>query len=164
MNQKNYPQRRSLYAVLTSEEYQNLGHIVKKLQFPSTSSYLTAVCHTTLYGWHTCCHIPDADLDPVTSTWIRWQKARMQEEDRLRQTYFDLLSDLAFPVIAARGAQLAFHLLENEIETALAERTGCIPPADQLKNWTRIYETIYAEELGKHRAGLLRETTEETDD
>lgn len=153
--------RKHLYVFLTDDEYQTLDTLIHRMGFPHKIAYITAVCHTTLYGWHAKYHAPDADLDPLTAEWIAWHKNRIAAEDELRQACFDILSDLAFPVIAARGAQHAFHLLQNEIETALAERTGIIPPYDQLKTWIQVYETIYAEELGRHRADLRRETARE---
>jgi hypothetical protein len=133
------------------------------MAFTSTSAYITAVCRTTLYGWHTSYHTPDQDLNPETAAWIAWHKSRMTKEDGLRQTFFDVLTDLAFPVIAARGAQLALHLLQTDIETAMAERTGIIPSYEQLKTWMQVYETIHAEELGRHRADLARDTAQETE-
>ncbi|MCZ0861585.1 hypothetical protein O0S10_10210 [Methanocorpusculum sp. MG] len=163
MNHQTPHQRRSLYAFINDEEYQNFDTIIKKMQFPSTSAYLTAIIRVTLYGWQTKYHVPSGDLDPATADWIAWHKNRMTKEDRLRQTYFDILTDLAFPVIASRGAQLAFHLLQNEIETAMADRTGLIPSHEQLKTWTQIYETIHAEQLGRHRADLALEVVRESE-
>ena len=84
-------------------------------------------------------------------------------EAELRQTYFDVLTDLAFPVIASRGAQLAFHLLQSDIETALAERTGIVPSYDCMKTWTQVYETIHAEEPGRHRADLALDGIQESE-
>ena len=155
--------RKHLYALLTDEEYQTLDTLIHRMGFPHKIAYLTAVCRTTLYGWQTKYHVPSGELDPETADWIAWHKNHMTKEDLLRQTYFDILTDLAFPVIASRGAQLAFHLLQNEIETAMAEQAGMLPSYDQLKTWTQIYETIHAEELGRHRAGLARDTAQETE-
>jgi len=45
----------------------------------------------------------------------------------------------------------------------MAERTGIIPSYEQLKTWMQVYETIHAEELGRHRADLARDTTQETE-
>ena len=155
--------RKYLYAFLSEEEYHDLCTIIRTMAFPSTSAYITAVCRTTLYGWHTNYHTPEQDHNPETAAWIAWHKNRMTKEDGLRQTFFDVLTDLAFPVIAARGAQLAFHLLQSEIETAMAERTGIVPSFDCMKTWMQIYETIHAEELGRHRADLARDTARETE-
>ena len=158
MNSIQSSSRKCLYVTLTDDEYQTLDTLIHRMGFPHKIAYITAVARVTLYGWHTKYHASDADLDPLTADWIAWHKNRVTKEDRLRQTYFDILSDLAFPVIAARGAQLAFHLLQNEIEAAMAERTGLIPSYDCMKTWIQIYETINAEELSRHRADLARDT------
>lgn len=164
MNHQTPYQRRSLYAFINDEEFRNFDALVRKMQFASTSAYLTAVVRVTLYGWQTNYHAPEKDLAPETAAWIAWHKNRMGECDRLRQTYFDILSDLAFPVIASRGGQLAYHLLQAEIEAEMAERTGIIPSREQLKHWTQIYETIYAEQLGSYRADLVREAAREEEE
>ncbi|MDR0980439.1 MAG: hypothetical protein LBL85_01410 [Methanocalculaceae archaeon] len=163
MNHQNPSPRKYLYALLSEEEYTNLCTIIRKMAFPSTSAYITAVCRTTLYGWQTKHQTPDPELDPKTAAWILWHKSRMTAEDELRQQFFNVLTDLAFPVIASRGGQLAFHLLQAEIETAMAERTGIVPTFACMKTWMQIYETIHAEPLGRHRAGLAREATEEAE-
>ncbi|MCQ2355851.1 MAG: hypothetical protein MJ014_02350 [Methanocorpusculum sp.] len=62
------------------------------MQFPSTSAYLTAIILVTLYGWAGKYHAPPEDLEPVTAAWIAWHKSRVTAEDRLRQTFFDILS------------------------------------------------------------------------
>ncbi|MCZ0860918.1 hypothetical protein O0S10_06720 [Methanocorpusculum sp. MG] len=163
MNTPQLPTRKHLYAFLNDEEYHTLTTLIGRMEFPTLSAYITAVCRTTLYGWQTKYHVPSGELDPETADWIAWHKNHMTKEDRLRQTYFDILTDLAFPVIASRGAQLAFHLLQNEIETAMAEQAGMLPSYDQLKTWTQVYETIHAEQLGRHRADLARDTAQETE-
>ena len=157
------PMKRHAYTHLTEEEYQQLDELIRHQGFTTRTAYLTAVARVTLYGWQTKYHLPSGELDPVTAAWITWHKSRVTAEDQLRQTYFDILNDLAFPVIAARGAQLAFHLLRDEIETAMAERTGIVPSFDCMKTWTQVYETIHAEELGRHRADLTRDAARDTD-
>jgi len=147
--------------MLTDEEYQTLGTLIRRMGFANRKAYITAVCRATLYGWQTKYQTPDTELDPETAAWIAWHKSRMTTEDQLRQTFFDILTDLAFPVIASRGGQLAFHLLQTDIETAMAERTGIVPTFACMKTWTQIYETIHAEPLGRHRADLARETAQE---
>ena len=161
MNSQPSPTRKYLYAFLTDEEYKDFCTVIRTMAYPTTSAYITAVARVTLYGWHTRYHAAADDLDPATAAWIAWHQRRMTAEDTLRQQFFDVLTDLAFPVIAARGAQLAFHLLQTEIETALAERCGLVPSYDCMKTWTQVYETIYRQQLDEHRAGLARESSRE---
>ncbi|MDE2518552.1 MAG: hypothetical protein O0W93_03945 [Methanocorpusculum sp.] len=155
--------RQHTYTNLTDEEYRAFGDFVRRAGFPTKSAYFTAVVRVSIYRPHLDYHTPPDELDPTTLAWIQHWKNSMTTEDRLRQTYFDILTDLAFPVIASRGAQLAFHLLQNEIETAMAEQAGMLPSYDQLKTWTQIYETIHAEELGRHRADLALEVVRESE-
>jgi len=163
MNTPSASTRKHLYAFIDDEEYQALTTLIRRMEFPTLSAYFTAVARVTLYGWQTKYQTPDPELDPKTAAWITWHKSRMTAEDELRQQFFTVLTDLAFPVIASRGGQLAFHLLQAEIETAMAERTGIVPTFACMKTWMQIYETIHAEPLGRHRAGLAREATEEAE-
>lgn len=155
--------KRHAYTHLTEDEYQQLDALILHQRFTNRTAYLTAVARVTLYGWQTKYHLPPGEFDPVTAEWITWHKSRMTAEAELRQTYFVVLTDLAFPVIASRGAQLAFHLLQSDIEKALAERTGTVPSYDCMKTWTQAYETIHAEQLGRHRAGLALDVVRESE-
>ena len=104
--------KRHAYTHLTEDEYQQLDALIRHQGFTNRTAYLTAVARVTLYGWQTKYHLSPGELNPATAEWIAWHKSRITAEDRLRQTYFDVLTDLAFPVIASRGAQLTFHLLQ----------------------------------------------------
>ncbi|HJK77700.1 MAG TPA: hypothetical protein O0Y06_08825 [Methanocorpusculum sp.] len=155
--------RQHTYTNLTEEEYRAFGDFVRRAGFPTKSAYFTAVVRVSIYRCHRDYHTPSEKLDPTTLAWIQHWKNSMTAEDELRQTYFDVLTELAFPVIASRGGQLAFHLLQTEIECEMADRTGTIPPYEQMKTWTQVYETIHAEELGRHRADLARDAARETE-
>ena len=148
------PSRKYLYAFLTDEEYTGLCTLIREMAFPSTSAYITAVARVTLYGWHTNYHAPQDPIESAAAEWIAYRKSIMQDEERLRQKYFDVLTELAFPVIATRGGQRAFHLLEQEIENAVADHAGIVPSYDQMQYWMQIYETIFERQLAEHRTNL----------
>ena len=126
----------------------------KKMGFQNRSAYYTAVTRITLYGWHAGSRTQDGELDPDSAAWIAYRKTVADAEDNLRQAYFDILTDLAFPVIATRGGQRAFHLLQQEIENAVADQTGIVPSYDQMQHWMQIYETIFERQLAEHRTSL----------
>ena len=157
------PMKRHAYTHLTLQEYQQLDQHIQHQGFPNRTAYFTAVARVTLYGWHTNYHTPESRLDPETLAWITWHKHRMTQEDQLRQQFFDIITDLAFPVIAARGSQTAWDLLQNELQNQLAQQTGTLPSYQQLKTWIQTYETIHAEALGRHRADLIRENARQTE-
>lgn len=157
------PMKRHAYTHLTLQEYQQLDQHIQHQGFPNRTAYFTAVARVTLYGWHTDYHTPESRLDPETLAWITWHKHRMTQEDQLRQQFFDIITDLAFPVIAARGSQTAWDLLQNELQNQLAQQTGTLPSYQQLKTWIQTYETIHAEALGRHRADLIRENARQTE-
>ncbi|MDU9376838.1 hypothetical protein McpSp1_14720 [Methanocorpusculaceae archaeon Sp1] len=146
--------RKTLYAVLTDKEYCTFGELIHRMGFANKTAYLTSVIQHSLYGYHVRFSIPAGELDPDAGAWIQYRKRMMQDEDRLRQNYFDVLTDLAFPVIATRGGQRAFHLLEQEITDAVADRAGIVPTGDQMRYWMQVYETIFAEQLAEYRTNL----------
>ena len=146
--------KRHTYTLLTEKEYETLGDLIRKMGFASRSAYFTAVSRVTLYGHHTKTTAPQGELDPDSAAWIAYRKTVADAEDNLRQEYFDVLTNLAFPVIATRGGQRAFHLLHQEIENAVADHAGIVPSYDQMQHWMQIYETIFARQLAEHRTSL----------
>ncbi|MDV0444316.1 hypothetical protein [Methanorbis rubei] len=155
--------KRHAYTNLTDEEYQNLGKLVKNMGYQSRSAYYTAVSRVTLYGCHAAKHHITGDLDPPTIQWIAARRSAALAHDLMWQTYFDILSELAFPVIASRGAQTAYELLFSELQSAMTERLGRIPTIEQMRVWIQAYETTYADQLAEHRAELNRELRQEVE-
>lgn len=51
----------------------------------------------------------------------------------------------------------AFHLRQQDLENEMADRAGLVPSYDQMKQYTKIYETIYHPQLAEHRAALNKE-------
>ena len=80
------------------------------------------------------------------------------ELDTLRDAFFDVLDEYAFPVIAMHGADHACCALANDLKTWMYMKCKAVPQEADMKEWIKIYAAIKKGDIIRYR--ILR-TTEE---
>lgn len=130
--------RKHIYINLTEPENQTLEQLIRSAGYPSRTDYFTALAKTTIYG-----------ID-ISS---RIQKIRQLSTAKTRreETFFALLTELAFPVIAMKNAATAINILRDELRDEMYVRTGTVPTPAEMQHLARLYETLFLPELTAYR-------------
>lgn len=151
--------RLTTYLTISETESKTLDALIKDLGFTSRTEYFTAVAHVAIYG-------PFADNQnnpgqPAT-TWIKTLTGDRDTTLTQQETFMDILHEIAFPVIAARGGEHTLTLIAGDLKTAMLDRCGAIPTNAQMKEWTTIFENIFRPELTRYRTTQYRDKIAKT--
>ncbi|HJK78650.1 MAG TPA: hypothetical protein O0Y06_07630 [Methanocorpusculum sp.] len=130
--------RKHIYVNLTEPENETLDQILHNAGYLSRTDYFTALAKTSIYG-----------LD-ITN---RIQQIRQLSiaKTRREETFFTLLTELAFPVIAMKNATVAVTVLHDELRDEMYTRTGTVPTPAEMQHLARLYETLFLPELTAYR-------------
>ena len=130
--------KKHFYINLTEPENETLEQLIRSAGYPSRTEYFTALAKTTIYG-----------IDAINWT----QKIRQlgTAKTRREETFFALLTELAFPVIAMKNAATAVKVLHNELRDEMYTRTGTVPTPAEMQHLARLYETLFLPELTAYR-------------
>ena len=130
------------YANLTPAETEKLDEIADTLGYQSRTDLYTAAAHILLYG--------DA------AEFVR-QNNRKTELTRRMKVFFDIVDELAFPVIALRGIAPVYTFLLDDIRRELFNRTDAVPSDETLKHWLKIYANINRTRLDEYCDEIRRQ-------
>ena len=130
------------YANLTPAETEKLDEIADTLGYQSRTDLYTAAAHILLYG--------DA------AEFVR-QNNRKTELTRRMSVFFNILDELAFPVIALRGIAPVYTFLLDDIRRELFNRTDAVPTDETLKHWLKIYANINRTRLDEYCDEIRRQ-------
>ena len=73
------------------------------------------------------------------------------------QTFFAVIDDIAFPVIAMRGIAPVYTFLLDDIRRELYNRSRFVPSDETMKNWLKIYANIRRPQLLEYEAEIRRQ-------
>lgn len=146
--------RIATYLSITEQEAKQLDLKLKDTPFESRTDFITACARTFLYGTTDPGH---KNPGPLMENWIHNIRTIARQQETIRQTYFDILKELAFPVIAMRGSKTAYHLLRKDLERTMLERCGSVPPAEQMQTLMKAFEETHMPEIIRHRSETLKE-------
>ena len=130
------------YANLTPIETEKLDEIADTLGYQSRTDLYTAAAHILLYG--------DA------AEFVR-QNNRKTVLTRRMKVFFDIVDELAFPVIALRGIAPVYTFLLDDIRRELFNRTDAVPSDETLKHWLKIYANINRTRLDEYCDEIRRQ-------
>ena len=130
------------YANLTPIETEKLDEIADTLGYQSRTDLYTAAAHILLYG--------DA------AEFVR-QNKRTTALTRRMKVFFNILDELAFPVIALRGIAPVYTFLLDDIRRELFNRTDAVPTDETLKHWLKIYANINRTRLDEYCDEIRRQ-------
>ena len=130
------------YANLTPIETEKLDEIADTLGYQSRTDLYTAAAHILLYG--------DA------AEFVR-QNNRKTVLTRRMKVFFDIVDELAFPVIALRGIAPVYTFLQDDIRRELFNRTDAVPTDETLKHWLKIYANINRTRLDEYCDEIRRQ-------
>ena len=150
--------RHSAYLNITKEEADALDRKLHRNGFANRTEYFTACAHVTLYGRLIA---GEKTLHPQVTTWIADVGTCGRTTEKLQQAFIELLHELAFPVIAARGGDAALTLLAEDLRAEMYERTGNVPTPAAMGDWMPVFENIYRPELLSFRAEQYRRSLPE---
>ena len=130
------------YENLTPIETEKLDEIADTLGYQSRTDLYTAAAHILLYG--------DA------AEFVR-QNNRKTVLTRRMKVFFDIVDELAFPVIALRGIAPVYTFLLDDIRRELFNRTDAVPTDETLKHWLKIYANINRTRLDEYCDEIRRQ-------
>ena len=130
------------YANLTPIETDKLDELADTLGYQSRTDLYTAAAHILLYG--------DA------AEFVR-QNNRKTVLTRRMKVFFDIVDELAFPVIALRGIAPVYTFLLDDIRRELFNRTDAVPTDETLKHWLKIYANINRTRLDEYCDEIRRQ-------
>ena len=145
--------RTVFHAAITPEEARLLDKTLKAAGFENRTDYLTALIHTTLYG--SCADT--APLPDRITTWINTVRDHAADHDRLLTAAFAVFDEIAFATIAMKGTGHVLAHISRDLETAIYERCGMIPAAEDLRTYLRIYQNIRRPRLMQYRTEQIAE-------
>ena len=153
--------RIATYITITDREAQLLDKKLELTPFESRTDFLTACTRVFLYGKPEDRRETPKTPDTRMQNWLKDLSTEADLKETIRTTYFQLLRDLALPAIAMRGSKTAYRLLRKDLKRGMLDRCGIIPPAEEMKTLTRIFEEIHLPELIRHRTEALTEQYKE---
>ncbi|MDR0980978.1 MAG: hypothetical protein LBL85_04285 [Methanocalculaceae archaeon] len=127
------------YIAVSENEAQLLDKKLEQTPFESRTDFLTACPRVFLYGNSTD---KTRTPGPLMENWLGNLHDAAAVREQIRETYFNLLHELAFPAIAMRGSRTAYRLLRKDLERGMLERCGMIPPAEEMEPLARIIRWI----------------------
>ena len=140
--------RMRLHATLTDDELIIIDRIAEKLGYTSRTELVTALLRFLIYAKPF-----RKDTENVNSI-----TTLETELDTLRDAFFDVRDEYAFPVIAMHGADHACRALANDLKTWMYMKCKAVPQEADMKEWIKIYAAIKKGDIIRYR--ILR-TTEE---
>lgn len=126
---------------VTEKELALIDEIAESLGYTSRSELYTACIHILLYG---------------EGNTLLLNHQRTKECTKEMQTFFAVLDDTAFPVIAMRGIAPVYTFLLDDIRRELYNRSRFVPADETMKNWLKIYANIRRPELLEYEADVRR--------
>lgn len=136
--------RRHIYTLLNEQENTKLEKIIKNAGFKTRTDYFTACALLTIHGEN-------------TGHWIEKIRKLQTKKHQLEQTFFDLLTETSFPIIAMKGSETTFRALAETLQKEFFERTGAAVSKDKIKRLIEIYAMIHAPDLQEYRDEICRE-------
>ena len=87
------------------------------------------------------------------------------ELDKLRESFFSVIEEYAFPVLAMHGPDYTYRALYAELKTWMYQKSGAVPQDADMKEWIRLYSAIKKGDIIRYRiARTTEQFAEEYDD
>jgi len=127
---------------VTEKELEQIDKIAENLGYPNRTELYTACIHILLYGEGNTLHL---------------NHQRTKECSSEMQTFFAVIDDIAFPVIAMRGIAPVYTFLLDDIRRELYNRSQFVPSDETMKNWLKIYANIRRPQLLNYETEIRRQ-------
>lgn len=126
---------------VTEKELAQIDEIAECLGYTNRTELYTACIHILLYG---------------QGNTLLLNHQRTKECSSEMQTFFAVIDDIAFPVIAMRGIAPVYTFLLDDIRRELYNRSRFVPSDETMKNWLKIYANIRRPQLLEYEAEIRR--------
>ena len=127
---------------VTEKELAQIDEIAECLGYTNRTELYTACIHIILYG---------------QGNTLLLNHQRTKECSSEMQTFFAVIDDIAFPVIAMRGIAPVYTFLLDDIRRELYNRSRFVPSDETMKNWLKIYANIRRPQLLEYEAEIRRQ-------
>jgi len=127
---------------VTEKELEQIDKIAENLGYPNRTELYTACIHILLYG---------------EGNTLLLNHQRTKECSSEMQTFFAVIDDIAFPVIAMRGIAPVYTFLLDDIRRELYNRSQFVPSDETMKNWLKIYANIRRPQLLNYETEIRRQ-------
>ena len=127
---------------VTEKELAQIDEIAECLGYTNRTELYTACIHILLYG---------------QGNTLLLNHQRTKECSSEMQTFFAVIDDIAFPVIAMRGIAPVYTVLLDDIRRELYNRSRFVPSDETMKNWLKIYANIRRPQLLEYEAEIRRQ-------
>ena len=127
---------------VTEKELAQIDEIAECLGYTNRTELYTACIHILLYG---------------QGNTLLLNHQRTKECSSEMQTFFAVIDDIAFPVIAMRGIAPVYTFLLDDIRRELYNRSRFVPSDETMKNWLKVYANIRRPQLLEYEAEIRRQ-------
>lgn len=127
---------------VTEKELAQIDEIAECLGYTNRTELYTACIHILLYE---------------QGNTLLLNHQRTKECSSEMQTFFAVIDDIAFPVIAMRGIAPVYTFLLDDIRRELYNRSRFVPSDETMKNWLKIYANIRRPQLLEYEAEIRRQ-------
>ncbi len=127
---------------VTEKELAQIDEIAECLGYTNRTELYTACIHILLYG---------------QGNTLLLNHQRTKECSSEMQTFFAVIDDIVFPVIAMRGIAPVYTFLLDDIRRELYNRSRFVPSDETMKNWLKIYANIRRPQLLEYEAEIRRQ-------
>ena len=127
---------------VTEKELEQIDKIAENLGYPNRTELYTACIHILLYG---------------EGNTLLLNHQRTKECSSEMQTFFAVIDDIAFPVIAMRGIAPVYTFLLDDIRRELYNRSQFVPSDETMKSWLKIYANIRRPQLLNYETEIRRQ-------
>ena len=133
--------RITCYVNVTEEEMKIADRIAEKLGYTSRTEILTALVQSLIYGEPFRKETRELNAILTADT----------ELSAIRDAFFAILDEYAFPVIAMHGPDYACRALSDDLKAWMYQRCKAVPQDAEMKEWVRLYYTVKKGDIIRYR-------------
>lgn len=133
--------RLRLHTTVTDDEMKIVDRIAEKIGYASRTELVTALLRCLI-------HSKPFRKDTVELNAILTAESRLSE---IRDAFFEVIDEYAFPVIAMHGADYTYRVLAEDIKAWMYKKCRAVPQDADIKEWMKIYAAVKKGEIISYR-------------
>jgi len=126
---------------MTDDEMKIIDRIAEKLGYASRTELVTALLRCLIHAKPF--RKETAELNSILTAGV--------ELSAIRDVFFDVIDQYAFPVIAMHGADYTYRVLAEDIKAWMYQKCGAVPLDSDIKEWMKIYAAVKKGEIIRYR-------------
>ena len=133
--------RINCYVNVTEEEMKIADRIAEKLGYTSRTEILTALVQALIYA------------EPFRKETRELNSILTAETElsAIRDAFFEILEEYAFPVVAMHGPDYACRVLADDLKAWMYQKCHAVPQDTEMKEWVRLYYSLKKGDIIRYR-------------